>query len=259
MRLFRLIFIVALAVGSTACRSGFQLKRFTNHEALYRAAVREYEREHWENAIAAFEKLTLELPARDTLLPGAHYFLGRSHTKRGEHLLAAQSFVRVTESFPDDTLADDALYAAGRSYERLWRKPDLDAQYGLAALNTFRTLLGMYPNSLLRPRSAERVTRLEEMFATKEYENGMHYLRRKAYDSAIIYFRGVIEKYPDAKKSRNAHLRLIQTYRAIKYREDAADVCLALQKRYPSDPEAREACGPSPVAGAKPDSAAVTP
>ncbi len=259
MRSFRLILIALFAVGGVACRSGFQLKRYTDNEALYRAAMREYEREHWENAIAAFEKLTLELPARDTLLPRAHYLLGRSHTRRGEHLLAAQSFVRVTESFPDDTLADDALYAAGRSYDRLWTKPALDAQYGLAALNTFRTLLGIYPNSPIRPQAAARVARLEELFATKEYENGMHYLRRKAYDSAIIYFRGVIEKYPDARKARNAHLRLVQTYRAIKYRDDAADVCQSLQKRYPSDPEAREACGPSPVAGAKPDSAAATP
>lgn len=259
MRSFRLILLAVLAVSGAACRSGFQLKRYADNEALYRAAMREYDRGRWENAIAAFEKLTLELPARDPLLPRAHYLLGRSHTKRGEHLLAAQSFVRVTESFPDDTLADDALYAAGRSYERLWKKPTLDAQYGLSALNTFRTLLGIYPNSLMRPRAAERLARLEEMFATKEYENGMHYFRRKAYDSAIIYFKGVIEKYPDAKKTRNAHIRLVQTYRAIRYRDDATDVCQSLQKRYPTDSEARELCGPSPVAGTKPDSAPATP
>lgn len=256
MRSFRFFCFAAAALAAVACRPDFTLRRYTSNDALFQAAMREYQREHWENAIAAFEKLTLELPARDTLLPRAHFHLGRSHARRHEFLLAAQSFVRVTESFPDDSLADDALFDAGRAYERLWRKPALDSQYGLAAVNTYNTLLSLYPNSPLRAAAAARVRRLEEMFATKEYENGMHYLRRKAYDSAIIYFQGVIQRYPDSRKARNAHLRLLQAYRAIRYGEDAADVCDALRKRYPLDPETRDACGAAPVAAEKPDSVA---
>lgn len=256
MRSFRFICFAAAALAIVACRADFKLRQYTTNEALFQAAMREYNRGHWENAIAAFEKLTLELPARDSLLPRAHFHLGRSHARRREFLLAAQSFVRVTESFPDDTLADDALFHAGRAYERLWRKPVLDSQYGLASVNTYNTLLSLYPNSALREAAQTRVRQLEEMFAIKEYENGMHYLRRKAYDSAIIYFQGVIQRYPDTKKARNAHLRLLQAYRAIRYREDAADVCDALRKRYPLDPETRKACGAAPVAVEKADSLA---
>ena len=34
------------------------------------------------NAVAAFEKLTTDLPARDTLLPRAHWFLARAHQQK---------------------------------------------------------------------------------------------------------------------------------------------------------------------------------
>src|SRR4030095_3315349 len=48
-------------------------------ETLYGAGLREYQRRHWGNAVAAFEKLTTDLPARDTLLPRAYWYLANAH------------------------------------------------------------------------------------------------------------------------------------------------------------------------------------
>jgi len=55
-----------------ACRPEFELKKFTNNESLYSASLREYQRHHWDNAISGFEKLTTDLPARDSLLPRSY-------------------------------------------------------------------------------------------------------------------------------------------------------------------------------------------
>jgi outer membrane protein assembly factor BamD (BamD/ComL family) len=74
----------------------------------------------------------------------------------------------------------------------------------------------------------------------------MHYLRRKAYDSAIIYFRDVVDGYPQTPRARDAYLRLVEAYRAIRYKEDAQEVCVALHRSYPGDREVREQCGPGP-------------
>ena len=241
--------LVALALsGLGACTRGFQINQFASSPAtLYAAGMREYERKHWDNAVAAFEKLTLELPARDTLLPRAHFYLGRAHARRGENLLAAQSFSRLVESFPDDTLADDALVEAGDAYRRLWRKPVLDAQYGQTAMETYRTLLSLYPNSPLRDRATKGIAQLEEMMAAKDYNAGMFYLRRKAYDSAIIYFRDVTKNYPTTDRARQAYLRLAAAYREIRYREDLADVCATLRQNYPTDRDVRSTCGGVPA------------
>jgi outer membrane assembly lipoprotein YfiO len=254
---------VALAAalsGLVACARGFQISQYSSStSALYEAGMREYERTHWDNAVTAFEKLTLELPARDTLLPRSHYYLGRSHARRGENLLAAQSFSRLVESFPDDTLADDALLESAESYKRLWRKPVLDAQYGQTAIDTYRTLLSLYPNSPLRDRATKGIAQLEEWMASKDYNAGMFYLRRKAYDSAIIYFRDVTKSFPTTDRARQAYLRLADAYRAIRYRDDLADVCGTLRQTYPTDREVREACGGVPATAASVPTPTTTP
>jgi outer membrane protein assembly factor BamD len=239
---------LALALVAGACAPGFQAKTFRGtNEQLFAAALAEYQKKRWESAAAAFERLTLELPARDTLLPRAHLYLARSHMGRKQYLLAAQAFGRMAESFPNDSLADDAMFEAANAYKRLWRRPDLDAQYGTAALTTYGTLMAVYPDSPLRAASDREIARLQQWFASKDYENGMHYFRRKAFDSAIIYFKGVLETYGTTPRARDAALRLVESYRAIRYREDADELCATLRERYAGDREVREECGAAPV------------
>ena len=248
----RAALLAALLAGVGACSAGFQVKNYPVAETLYTASLEQYKRGRWDNAIAGFEKLTIELPARDTLLSRSHYYLGKAQQRRKQHLLAAQSFTRLTESFPDDSLADDALLEAGDSYARLWRKPALDPQYGHTALATYRTLLSLYPNSALRPDVERRVVQLEQMMATKDYQTGMYYLRRKFYDPAVLYFKDVIRKYPDSGRARDSYLRLVQAYRAIKYRDDLKETCDLARERYPGDAEFNAVCpapAPSPAAG----------
>jgi outer membrane protein assembly factor BamD len=231
---------------AAACRPDFKLNRYKTHEELYRAARREFERRKWDNAIAAFDKLTLELPARDSLLPRSYWYLGTAHERQGEHLLAAQSYTKLVESFPDDTLADNAALEAARSYRRLWRKPSLDPTYGETALATYNTLVGLYPTSSLIPEAEKEIAELENWFAIKNYETGLFYMRRKAFDSAIIYFKDVLSRWPNAPQTRMASIKLVEAYRAIRYREDAAELCTEIRKKYGGDTGVREACNGIP-------------
>jgi len=108
-------------------------------------------------------------------------------------------------------------------------------------------LLTSYPDSPFSKRAQDRLTRLDEWLAEKDYNTAYLYLKRKAYDSAILYLKDVIRQHPNAKKTRDAHLRLLEAYRAIKYTEDARDLCDAMRKAYPNDRDVREDCGPAPA------------
>ncbi len=237
--------LLTLLLVGAACRPPFRPPLFTNNQELFDASRREYDQKRWDNAQAGFERLTLSLPARDPLLPRAFFWLGKTHNRKHQFLLAAQNFTRVTESFPDDSLADDALIEAGGAYANLWRKPPLDPTYGQTAIATYRTLLALYPNSDLRATAEREIRQLQEWLAIKDYETGMHYFRRKAYDSAIIYFRDVVKNYPDTPSARLAQLRMVEAFRnpSMRYFEDANEVCAALRQTYPDDREVREECG----------------
>jgi outer membrane assembly lipoprotein YfiO len=237
-----LLVALAAVAALSACRAAFRLSRYRDNASLYAAAMHEYERGKWANAIMAFEKLTNDLPARDTLLPRAYWFLASAHGRQREHLLAAQGYTRLYESFPDDSIADDAAFAAGKSYRRLWRKPDLDPTYGEAALATFNTLLGLFPSSEHADSARNEILDIENWFATKNYQTGRYYFRRKAFESGNIYLKTVLERWPHVPSARDAMLLLAESYRQTKYREELAETCAQLRANYPGDTAVERPC-----------------
>jgi outer membrane protein assembly factor BamD len=140
----------------------------------------------------------------------------------------------------------------------MWRTPTLDPQYGILAQAQFRTLLGIFPDSPLADSANRELARLDEWFATKDFETGMHYFRRRAFDSAIIYFQDVVKNWPNTDKARQSMLQLVKIYRlpVMNYAEDADEVCVALRAGFPTDPEVLATCklpvpeGTPPPAGA---------
>jgi outer membrane protein assembly factor BamD len=256
----RRVLFAVLLLSLAACHPDFKIGTFTTNEALYRAGLEEFQHGRWENAVAAFEKLTTDLPARDTLLPRSHWYLARAHQRRSEWVLAGTSFTHLVESFPDDSLADDAALEAARSYRKLWRKPQLDPTYGESAETAYNTLIGLFPNSPLVETAKKELADLEEMFAQKDYLSGLYYLRRGGHDSAIIYFKDVLAKHPNSPSARLAQLRLVDAYKAIRYKDDAADQCAELRRSFPDDAEVRATCaGVTPVAPSTADSTRSTP
>lgn len=241
------ILVLGLAV-AMACGPSFRVSQYPTSESLFTAGVQQVRARKWDGAVQAFEKLTLELPARDSLLPLSHFYLAQAYSGRGDHLLAAQAYLRMAESFATDTLADQAMYRAGREYQRMWRRPDLDPTYGGEASVVYQTLLGLYPDSPWSDSATAQLQVLQEWYAQKDYIGAMHYFRRKAWDSAIIYFRDIVERYPETAKARDAYLRLAEAYGAIRYRDDKADVCTTLRQKYPQDREVIEVCGRAAVA-----------
>jgi len=245
---WRLLMLIGVAAALAGCSRGFQPRDFANPEALFRATLLEFQREKWDNAQLGFERLTNDLSARDPLLAPAYFYLALTHERRSEYLLAAQAFERVTDGFPDDTLAPTAMLGIGRSYQNLWRRPSLDPENGQKAASILRALLSSYPESKEVEDAKQRILRLEEWFAQKDYDTGVHYVRvRGAIDPAIIYFKDVVTTYPTTKAARLSWLRLQELYTKIRWKEDAAETCAAMWRAYPGDADVQAACGPKPA------------
>lgn len=239
-----------LVMSAVACKAEFNPKLYSNPDTLFAVGIKEFNAHHWDNAAKAFDQLTRDLPARDPLLPLSYYYLGRAQGENGDHLLSAQSFNRVADAFPEDSLAPSALYEAGRQYAKMWRKPDLDPQYGTQAENTLRSLESLYPDSKYLEPAKQLLTHLDNMFAEKDFKTGYSYYRRKAYDSGIIYFKDVIRLHPSAPAARDAYMYMLDTYRKLNYKEDVAETCDAMRKAYPNDKEVVEKCGSGSSAAA---------
>ena len=231
--------------------NGFKVSNYPDERDLYRESLRRLEAGDGRAAIAGFERLTLELPARDTLLPRSHYYLGRAHEREKEWLLAAQAYARLSSLFPDDTLADDGLLRAGRAYATIWDDPELDPTYGHSAIAMFRSLIDTYPSSPLAADAEQGIRAVEAQLAEKDFRNGEHYRRRSAH-SAIFYYKAVISGYPNAPRVPDAYAKMAAVYKSIGYTEDFKETCDAARERFAAHPAVREACAGAPTAAPAP-------
>ncbi len=226
---FRLVFVAAVF----ACGGRFNPSAYPTPEALFEAALAEFEQGDCGAAEIGLERLTFELPARDPRQAEVRYYLAECQFKRKRYLESTREYRRVSDQHAQDSLAPLALLRAGDAYAKLWRRPELDATYGASALATYEELLTRYPTSAAAAQARERIAQLNDGFARKDYKTGIFYLRLKAYDSAIIYFKSVVANFPQSSSAPQALLRLVEAYERIGYQEDKRDMCLQLRRFYP--------------------------
>jgi outer membrane protein assembly factor BamD len=205
---------------------------------------------HFARALVAYRRLQFELGPGDPLTAEARYFAAECSFQLGDLATAALAFQKVAEEFPTSEYAALALLRDGDANRRLWRRPDVDATAGQAALATYQELLGRYPGTDAAARAQLQIRQLNEWFAEKEYKTGMFYVRRKAYDSAIIYFKDIVASYHDTRLVPDALLRLVDTYHAIGYVEERKETCANLRQYYPQTAGIDSRCPAETSAGA---------
>lgn len=195
------------------------------------------------DAQAGFQRLQFDLAVRDTLQARVRFYLAETYMGQDELITATREFRRVADDYPADPLAPFALLRIGDAYAQLWRRPELDPSNGQTSVATYQELAGRYPDAPAARIAARRVRELQEKFAQKDYATGLFYLRRSAFDSAILYFRGLIVQYPSSPLVPDAYVRLAEAYKAISYREELRDVCDHLMQNYGGRRDVRQACG----------------
>lgn len=212
-------------------------------EGQFQVAMRAFRHGQFMRAQQLFQRLQFDLAARDTLLPKARFYYAETFAGLNEYVGAAREFRRVADDFPTDALAPYALLRAGDQFGRMWRRPELDPSNGETAIATYQELIGRFPDSPAARIAEIRVRGLQEMYARKDFENGLFYFKRGGYDSAILYFRSLIAQYPATTVVPDAYIKLVQAYRIIGYREELEETCAHLREYFGGRADVRHVCG----------------
>lgn len=208
-------------------------------EDLWTRGVTAYNDRDWDDAILYFERFAL-VGGADPRVNQARYYAAQAYFEDKQYVTAASEFSRLAGDLGRADLADDARFGACRAYEELSPKPPLDQEYTRAAIDHCGTLVEYFPDSDFAERAREVVQRLRGRLAEKVYGNGEWYRRRRAYDSAIIYYEDVAGEYADTTWAPRALLRLYQIYSTLEYEEEREAARQRLLQDYPQSPEARE-------------------
>jgi outer membrane assembly lipoprotein YfiO len=244
--------VLAMSVGVAACGGGSPETQPAPQTAVRASAAQLdslaataaallTERE-WSDAAIAYERLLLELPRGDRRMPGARLALGEARLGLKSYLQAVREFRRVADEHPIDSLAPTGLLRAGDAYAKLWRRPELDPTYGTQALATWQELLSRYGDSPVAATARARIAGLEEWFAIKAYKAAEFYVRYKAYDSAILYFKDLVARYPRTTVAPQALEQLVGAYRRLGYEEDVQEMCAYFRINHPDAPQLEATC-----------------
>lgn len=233
-----LITVLVVALAAAACGQRQVPISQLPIETLLERGMAAYDAEDWDDAVRYLERFTLVAPAH-ARLGEARYKLGMAEFRRKKYVTSAAEFDRLARDLPRHELADDARFMVCRSYEELSPIPERDQEYTRAAIDHCRSLLDYHPDSEYAERARAIIERMRTKLATKLYETGEWYFRRRAFDSAIIYLEDVLERYPDTRVAPAALLKLHETYVRLGYEEEAQETRERLLSEYPESEAAR--------------------
>ena len=109
----------------------------------------------------------------------------------------------------------------------------MDQEYTLKALRQFQNLIEAYPEGAYRQNAEERLNDLRKKLARKQLMGGNVYRKMGIYDSAIIYYDILLEKYYDTPLAEEAlYWKSVSLYKLKNYEEALTNFTVFLEK-YP--------------------------
>jgi outer membrane protein assembly factor BamD len=236
---FLLCFSLAFLTFSVACGpKGATV--ILDAEDQFALAKREFEKEHYEQAIIEFQKLVFNYPGA-VFIDSAQYLLAMSNFNQEDYPLAVMEFNKLISSFPTSQLSDDAAFMAAFCDFKMSAKAELDQKHTQRAIEELQNFLDDYPTSDRAQEALDLLRESRSKLAKKAYRTGTLYLKMKRYDAALIYLRDVVNEYHDTRWTTPAQFQIAEVYFKQKKYDQAKGEYEKFLENFPQDKLAKEA------------------
>lgn len=157
----------------------------------------------FEKAAEVFEKVSVNAPY-GKYGAQAQYKAGEAYTKAGLYAEATGAFLKVVETYPGTEWGAKANYELASTSLKASLKPAYDQESTDKAIGQFEEFVNKYPESQSKGPAEEALKNLKERRAEAEYETAGFYEKQKKLESAEIYYRGIIDEYPETSWAQKA-------------------------------------------------------
>jgi len=209
-------------------------------EDQYAVAKREFDEKHWDEAVVELQKLIFNYPGA-VFIDSAQYLLGMAYFNQKEYPLAIGEFSKLLSSYPTSQLADDAAFMIAQSDFKMSPKAELDPKHTQRAADELRNFLDDYPESDRREEAEELLLECRSKLAKRAYKAGHLYYRMKHYDSALIYFKMVLNDFHDTEWAAKAQFELAEVFYKQREYDKAKDEYQKFLQDFPDDKLAEKA------------------
>jgi outer membrane protein assembly factor BamD len=181
-------------------------------------------------AIAGFERVIF-YHASSEYVDDAQYWLARSYFAKKDYSQAILEFDYLIKNFSNSSFREEAYLYRAKSYffsAPGYEKDQTETRDAIGYLDEFLT---QFPTSTHADEAKDLILAARSRLAVKELENGKIYLKMNDLDAAAIYFKYILENFPETKVISEAKYYLAGTYEKKKMFAEA----LALYNELLSD------------------------
>jgi outer membrane protein assembly factor BamD len=211
------------------------LESFTAEEIYKQGELRLASERRPDEAIRYFQEVERLYPysefAKRALIMQAFSY---HKAKKYEESRAASQ--RYLDFYPGDEDAPYALYLMALSYYDQIDDVGRDQGVTFQALTGMRDVIEQYPDSDYSRSAMLKFELAFDHLAAKEMEIGRYYLKRKNYTAAINRFRSVVQDFQTTTHTAEALHRLVESYLALGFTDEAQTAAAILGFNYQSSP-----------------------
>jgi outer membrane protein assembly factor BamD len=180
-------------------------------DAEFERAMSFYNTRKFNQAIEAFQRI-LFYHASSEYVDDAQYWLGRTYLEQKQYDQAIIEFDYLIRNFPNSAQLEDAHFFQAKAYLHNAPSYDKDLTELEKAIRLFDEFLTRYPNSKYTDDVRTEILVARDRLAKKELENGKLYARLNDLDAALLYFKYVINNYPETPSAGEAKYRSAEIY-----------------------------------------------
>jgi len=168
-----------------------------------------------ERAIEIYKKVVDNSPY-GKLADEAQFKLGEAFKKVERYDEAIVAFQKIVDDYQSSKLVEKAKYEVATCAYKSSLKPDYDIEPTNKAIKAFEEFSQENAGDDLSKEASSTIQRLKDRSAEKSMSVAKFYESQKHYESAIIYYQDVVDRFPDCSFINTANAKIEELKRKKK-------------------------------------------
>ncbi len=168
-----------------------------------------------ERAIEIYRKVVDNSPY-GKLADEAQFKLAMALKKVERYDEAIMAFQKIVDDYPSSSLAEKAKYEVATCAYKSSLAPDYDIELTNKAIRAFEEFSQENSANELSEKASVTIQRLKDRSAEKSMSVAKFYESQKRYESAIIYYQDVVDRFPDCSLINTAKAKIEELKRKRK-------------------------------------------
>lgn len=160
-----------------------------------------------DRAIEIYKKIVDNAPY-GKLADEAQFRMAQALKKSERYDEAIQAYQKLVDDYPKSKFYEKAKYESAYCAYKASLKPAYDIEPTDKAIKAFEEFAQGTSDAKLSQEADKTVQRLRDMAAEKSLMTAKFYESQKHYESAIVYYKDVVEKFPGCSYVKQANARI---------------------------------------------------